>query len=199
MKSSTKFKHFHSRKCIWKCLRNGGNFVSVSMCWIESWQRQASVKHRKKVVLSKLFTEELCFRLDLIFNSLRSGDSCIFHWTGLALVQVMWCLQNCLRIVRNLTHFYLKMWKILTFLFLPDVSHILQTLVIACSLLGVQRLPKPMLNYHQLDPHKQVTTRQIRTPVLRIPPAATSQAKMKNWLHECQKWVSHMIGQYAYI
>ena len=28
-----KFKHFHWRKCIWKCrLRNGGNFVSVSMC-----------------------------------------------------------------------------------------------------------------------------------------------------------------------
>ena len=43
------------------------------------------------------------------------------------------------------------------------------------------------------------TTRQIRTPVLRIPPAVTSQAKMKNWLHECQKWVSHMIGQYAHI
>ena len=37
-------------------------------------------------------------------------------------------------------------------------------------------------------------TRQIRTPVLRIPPAVTSQAKMKNWLHECQKWVSHMIS-----
>ena len=42
-------------------------------------------------------------------------------------------------------------------------------------------------------------TRQIRTPVLRIPPAVTSQAKMKNWLHECQKWASHMIGQYAHI
>ena len=42
-------------------------------------------------------------------------------------------------------------------------------------------------------------TRQIRTPVLRIPPAVTSQVKMKNWLHECQKWVSHMIGQYAHI
>ena len=42
-------------------------------------------------------------------------------------------------------------------------------------------------------------TRQIRTPVLRIPPAVTSQAKMKNWLHECQKWVSHMIGHYAHI
>ena len=42
-------------------------------------------------------------------------------------------------------------------------------------------------------------TRQIRTPVLRIPPTVTSQAKMKNWLHECQKWVSHMIGQYAHI
>ena len=44
-----------------------------------------------------------------------------------------------------------------------------------------------------------VETRQIRTPVLRIPPAVTSQAKMKNWLHECQKWVSYMIGQYAHI
>ena len=42
-------------------------------------------------------------------------------------------------------------------------------------------------------------TRQIRTPVLRIPPAVTSQAKMKNRLHEYQKWVSHMIGQYAHI
>ena len=49
--------------------------------------------------------------------------------------------------------------------------------------------------------HKKtpLETRQIRTPVLRIPPAVTSQAKMKNWLHECQKWVSHMIGQYAHI
>ena len=45
----------------------------------------------------------------------------------------------------------------------------------------------------------QISTRQIRTPVLRIPPAVTSQAKMKNWLHECQKWVSHMIGHYAHI
>ena len=44
-----------------------------------------------------------------------------------------------------------------------------------------------------------IWTRQIRTPVLRIPPAVTSQAKMKNWLHECQKWVSHMIGHYAHI
>ena len=47
--------------------------------------------------------------------------------------------------------------------------------------------------------HMGNRTRQIRTPVLRIPPAVTSQAKMKNWLHECQKWVSHMIGQYAHI
>ena len=46
---------------------------------------------------------------------------------------------------------------------------------------------------------KAISTRQIRTPVLRIPPAVTSQAKMKNWLHECQKWVSHMIGHYAHI
>ena len=48
--------------------------------------------------------------------------------------------------------------------------------------------------------HKYIVqTRQIRTPVLRIPPAVTSQGKMKNWLHECQKLVSHMIGQYAHI
>ena len=46
---------------------------------------------------------------------------------------------------------------------------------------------------------RTMLTRQIRTPVLRIPPAVTSQAKMKNWLHECQKWVSHMIGHYAHI
>ena len=33
MKSWAKFKHFHSRKCIWKCcLENGGHFVSASMC-----------------------------------------------------------------------------------------------------------------------------------------------------------------------
>ena len=33
MKSS-KFIHFHSRKCIWKCrLENGSHFVSGSMCW----------------------------------------------------------------------------------------------------------------------------------------------------------------------
>ena len=33
MKFYLKFKYFHSRKCIWKChLRNGGYFVSASMC-----------------------------------------------------------------------------------------------------------------------------------------------------------------------
>ena len=57
----------------------------------------------------------------------------------------------------------------------------------AFILSGNKLLSEPML------------TRQIRTPVLRIPPAVTSQAKMKNWLHECQKWVSHMIGHYAHI
>ena len=32
MKSQSKFKHFHSRKCIWKCrLENGGHLVSASM------------------------------------------------------------------------------------------------------------------------------------------------------------------------
>ena len=32
MKFSSEFKHFHSRKCIWKCrLENGGHFVPVSM------------------------------------------------------------------------------------------------------------------------------------------------------------------------
>ena len=50
-----------------------------------------------------------------------------------------------------------------------------------------------------INPISTTETRQIRTHVLRIPPAVTSQAKMKNWLHECQKWVSHMIGQYAHI
>ena len=34
MKSFSKFIHFHSRKCIWKCrLENGGYFVSASMCY----------------------------------------------------------------------------------------------------------------------------------------------------------------------
>ena len=34
MKSQSKFKHFHSWKCIWKCrLGNGGHFVSASMCY----------------------------------------------------------------------------------------------------------------------------------------------------------------------
>ena len=33
MKSSSKFIHFHSRKCIWKCrLENGCHFVLASMC-----------------------------------------------------------------------------------------------------------------------------------------------------------------------
>ena len=34
MKFQTKSKHFHSRKCIWKCgRRNGGHLVSASMCY----------------------------------------------------------------------------------------------------------------------------------------------------------------------
>ena len=57
---------------------------------------------------------------------------------------------------------------------------------------------KSQLFYNSRTGHLGLT-RQIRTPVLRIPPAVTSQAKMKNWLHECQKWVSHMIGQYVHI
>ena len=33
VKFLSKFRHFHSRKCIWKCrLRNGSHFVSASMC-----------------------------------------------------------------------------------------------------------------------------------------------------------------------
>ena len=33
MKFYLKLKYFHSRKCIWAChLRNGGHFVSASMC-----------------------------------------------------------------------------------------------------------------------------------------------------------------------
>ena len=33
VKFYSKFKSFHSRKCTWKCrLRNGGHFVSASMC-----------------------------------------------------------------------------------------------------------------------------------------------------------------------
>ena len=33
VKSRAKFKHFHSRKCIWKCpLWNGGHVVLASMC-----------------------------------------------------------------------------------------------------------------------------------------------------------------------
>ena len=34
VKSLSKFINFHSRKCIWKCrLRNGGHFVSASLCF----------------------------------------------------------------------------------------------------------------------------------------------------------------------
>ena len=61
-------------------------------------------------------------------------------------------------------------------------------------LLSVWKLSNLCLNSKSQD-----KTRQIRTPVLRIPPAVTTQAKMKNWLHECQKWVSHMIGHYVHI
>ena len=68
-----------------------------------------------------------------------------------------------------------------------------------CHLVQRGESPKFGWNRFKVDPPKIMLTRQIRTPVLRIPPAVTSQAKMKNWLHECQKWVSHMIGQYAHI
>ena len=74
--------------------------------------------------------------------------------------------------------------------FLFQTDHMHQLVLVALKLWSV------------IPPHTHThtkITRQIRTPVLRIPPAVTSQAKMKNWLHECQKWVSHMIGQYAHI
>ena len=32
MKYRSKFVHFRSRKCIWKCLRKDGHFVSAAMC-----------------------------------------------------------------------------------------------------------------------------------------------------------------------
>ena len=39
MKFQSKCKHFHSRKCVWTCRqRNGGHFVSASMCLVESLQ-----------------------------------------------------------------------------------------------------------------------------------------------------------------
>ena len=41
MKSQSKFIHFHSTRCIWKChLRNSGHFVSASMCW---WAHKANL------------------------------------------------------------------------------------------------------------------------------------------------------------
>ena len=33
VKFLSKFKYFHSRKCVWECLENGGPFVSASMCY----------------------------------------------------------------------------------------------------------------------------------------------------------------------
>ena len=81
-------------------------------------------------------------------------------------------------------------------------------LLIQCEVSGLKNMTLHLLAIevfkcvNKLDPeylNEIFTIRQIRTPVLRIPPAVTSQAKMKNWLHECQKWVSHMIGQYAHI
>ena len=86
----------------------------------------------------------------------------------------------------------------------------LQILCITCpqNVTGTKHWSETDFKYHWIYLVQQwifsifmewIWTRQIRTPVLRIPPAVTSQAKMKNWLHECQKWVSHMIGQYAHI
>ena len=36
MKSEVKFIHFHPRKCIWKCLENGGHFVLAQWVWLYS-------------------------------------------------------------------------------------------------------------------------------------------------------------------
>ena len=34
MKFKSKYKHFHARKCIWKCcLQNGSHFTKGSSCW----------------------------------------------------------------------------------------------------------------------------------------------------------------------
>ena len=33
LKFSSKYNNFHSTKCIWKGLENGGHFVLASMCW----------------------------------------------------------------------------------------------------------------------------------------------------------------------
>ena len=74
------------------------------------------------------------------------------------------------------------------------------TLLMTWRYLPLQSMPQCGKIMGPAGTHLKIrSTRQIRTPVLRIPPAVTSQAKMKNWLHECQKWVSHMIGQYAHI
>ena len=35
MKLYLKFRHFHSGRCIWKCLQNVSHSVSASMCWMK--------------------------------------------------------------------------------------------------------------------------------------------------------------------
>ena len=104
------------------------------------------------------------------------------HWVRQYLV-------NCLGLMGIVNATVYKTELIFTGLGLGKLSYFL-TLI---SLLG------PRWGKSTRTEIKIFQTRQIRTPVLRIPPAVTSQAKMKNWLHECQKWVSHMIGQYGHI
>ena len=51
VKFKSKFKHFHSRKCVWKCrLRNAGHFVSAPMCikaWTFVWLPQCQCSNRQ--------------------------------------------------------------------------------------------------------------------------------------------------------
>ena len=51
----SKFKHFHSRKCTWKCrLRKGGNFASASMCSCSQCHNLTSIVNSLCFVLWQL-------------------------------------------------------------------------------------------------------------------------------------------------
>ena len=87
-KTSAKFMHFHSRECMSKCrLRNGGTFLSASMCWclltrpsMKDWNRVAACRDLSNLLRSWIwkysYSAGICLTLCLSNWSRKPS-----HWS----------------------------------------------------------------------------------------------------------------------
>ena len=86
VKSEAKFTHFHSRKCIWKHrLRNGGHFVSASMC-----SNNSACSELKYINLQWVYIGCYCIRQSQWFSHQLSNFSLSAVRLFLNIFQAKW-------------------------------------------------------------------------------------------------------------